>query len=480
MAGFRIEGNTSANVAEVNSSNELKTALSNVVANIGGVRLQSENDAGTLSGSAYLKSPETSSDYRLRTGLDTLKFSDTFNAVAQNTQLWSYTAATMTMTMPGSGYLQIGTVQGTTSSHGTFLRTFQYFPLYGASAIAVESKLGLFTADLVAGEVFIWGLGLPTGAVTPPTDGVYFKLTSAGLIGELIYNGVATQTGVLPFTPTLAEIDKYQLIVGEDEIEFWVNDNFLGEVEIPSANGQPFMGGSLPAFFHKYNTGSVTNTNTVRVTDITVSIMDIATFQPWAHQLANMSQQGLFGQNGHTQGKTTIWTNNTAPTAAALTNTAAAFTGLGGIVAVLPTLTANNDGKLITYQNPASTINISGKNLCITRIRIDGAVSVILAGGPVIYAFALAVGHTATSLATTETANFVTGTTHAPRILPLGIQSYAATAAVGTTATAVNIDLATPIVVRPGEFLDIVARNIGTVTTTGAITFTISIGSYWE
>lgn len=481
-------GNDSAGIANVDTNYNLKVALPQVTTPsdvdgtpyVGAVRIFSENDPGTATGTAYLKSSETSTDFRQRVGIDTVLFTDTFNASTQNTQNWSYTFSTMTASQPGNGYLQLGTVQGTTSAHGCFLRSFQFFPLIGTAPLAVEFTGGIFTSALSAGEVFITGLGLPTTANVAPTDGVWFKITNAGLIGEISYNGVVTQSGVFNFTPTLGANASYVMVVGEKEIEFWVNDEFQGHLDIPVANGQPFMVGALPVFTQRYNTGTVSNTAIIRLTDVTVSLMDIASNKPWSHQMAGMGQHCLFGQNGHTQGKTTLWTNNTAPTAVALTNTTAAFTGLGGIVAVLPTLTANNDGKLITYQNPTPTINLTGRNLYLTRVTLNGAVSVVLAGGAVIYAFALAVGHTNTSLATTESASFATGTTHAPRIMPIGMQSYAVNAAVGTIGGGIDINFDTPICVRPGEFVDIIARNIGTVTTTGAITFTISVGGYWE
>lgn len=463
----------------LDANSNVKVALPTAHAQVGGVRLFSENDDGSATGSAYLKSPETSPDYRLRVGTDTVLFTDTFNATTQNTSLWAYAAATLTCTQPG-GYLQFGTVQGTAATHGAFMRTFQYFPLVGTSALSVEFTGGNFTASLVANELFLAGLGLPSAAGTAPLDGVYFKLTNAGLIGELMYNGVATQTGTLMASLPLANMSKFAIVVGEREIEFWADDILLGEIEVPAANGQPFMTGSLPVFMQKYCSGVVANTATIRVTDVTVSLMDLATVKPWSHQVAGMGQHALFGQNGHTQGKTTLWTNNTAPTAVALTNTAAAFTGLGGIVAVLPTLAANNDGKLITYQNPVPTINLTGRNLYITRVTLNGGVSVVLAGGPVVYACALAVGHTATTLATAETASFATATTHAPRIMPLGMQTYPATAAVGTLGGNIDLNFDTPVCVRPGEFVDVILRNIGVVTTTGAITFAVSIGGYWE
>jgi sulfotransferase len=43
-----------------------------------------------------------------------------------------------------------------------------------------------------------------------------------------------------------------------------------------------------------------------------------------------------------------------------------------------------------------------------------------------------------------------------------------------------SLSLLTPIVVRPGEFVQLIARNLGTVTTTGAITITATFDGYWE
>lgn len=466
--------------ANLDAAGNQKVALSNTPANIGGVRLMSENDSGGVTGTPFLRSPETSPDYRLRVGTDTVLLTDSFNATTQNTNLWSYTAATLTCTQPG-GYLQFGTVQGTASAHGAFVRSFQYFPVVGTAPLSVEFSGSANTAALVANEVFYAGLGLPSAGGVAPTDGCWFKMTSAGLFGELQYNGGSVVQVTLQNTQiSLATNAKFSMVVGEDEIEFWVDDVLFGSITVPAGTGQPFMQGALPVFMQKLCTGVVSNTNVIRITDITVSLLDLQTAKPWMHQLAGQGQHALFGQNGHTQGKTSLWANNTAPTAVALTNTAAAFTGLGGIVAVLPTLAANSDGKLITYQNPVPTINITGRNLYITRVTLQGAVSVVLAGGPVIYAYALAVGHTATSLATGETASFATATTHAPRIMALGMESYPATAAVGAIGTGIDLNFDSPLVVRPGEFVDIIARNIGTVTTTGAITIVISVGGYWE
>lgn len=482
MAGFRIEGNTSGSVAEVTSGGDLRVALSNTAANIGGVRLLTQNDPGTLTITPYLKAPETSPDSRLRVGMDTVLFTDTFNATTQNTNLWSYAFVILTASQPGAGTLNFGTVQGTAATHGAYMRTFQYFPLVGTAAISVEVTFGQANSALLANEVWAVGLGTPVAAGTLPTDGVYLQLSSSGLIGVIAYSGTITQTGTLLALASLVvgNIDKYTIITGEREVEFWYNDIFLGELPIPAATGQAFQQAAQPVFLQKLCNGAVTNTNTMRVGDVSVTLLDVAINQPYPHTLSVGGRSGNIGQNGSTPGKTSIWTNNTAPTAVALTNTTAAFTGFGGIAAILPTLAVNTDGIIFSYQNPVPSINITGRNLVITGISIDGVVSVVLAGGPVIYAYAIAYGHTAVSLATAETGSFVTGTTHSPRIVPIGVASYAAAAAVGATGGGAYLKLYTPIVVRPGEFVQLIARNLGTVTTTGAITIVASFDAYFE
>lgn len=452
-------------------------------AGVGGVRLFSENDAGEVTGTPYLKSPETSSDFRLRVGMDTIILDDTFNGLTQNTSKWFYANSTMTAAMPGAGTLNFGVVQGTAAGHGAFLRSFQYMPLFGASGLAIEFHLGQFTAAMIANEIFRAGLGNVTTAGVAPTDGAWLEFTAGGTVLVMSYNGTITQSGVLESNAALAvgSLYHYCLVLGNSEIAVWKDDVLLGEMSIPLSTAQPFLQGALPFFMQKACTGTVSNTNTMRVSDATISQLDILTNKDWGVARSLAGKSGFVGQNGQTQGKTTIWANNTAPTAVALTNTTAAFTGLGGIAAVLPTLAAASDGVVFNYLNPVPTINITGRNLVIRGVQVQGAVSVVLAGGPVIYAYAVAFGHTALSLATGETASFANNTAHAPRIVPLGIETYAATAAVGTLGSqGLSLQLANPIVVRPGEYVAIVARNIGVVTTTGAITILATFDSYWE
>jgi hypothetical protein len=176
-------------------------------------------------------------------------------------------------------------------------------------------------------------------------------------------------------------------------------------------------------------------------------------------------------------GTTALYSNSLAAGAGlAATNTTAALgSGLGGQFTVLPTLAVGTDGIISSFQNPAAAAAVQGRTLYIRGVRIQGAVVVALTGGNVLYAYSLAFGHTAVSLATAEAAG-----TKAPRRIPLGYENYVVTAPAGTLGQGVYMAFNAPIAVNPSEFVQIVAKNMGVVTTLGAISIQITFDSYWE
>jgi hypothetical protein len=188
------------------------------------------------------------------------------------------------------------------------------------------------------------------------------------------------------------------------------------------------------------------------------------------------------GQDGDTMGSLGVAVNAAPAAAAALVNATAAaqFTGLGGVAQVLPTLASGTDGILFSYQNPVPAAGVPGKTLVVTGLSIDAIVTTALTGGPCAYVMTAAFGHTAVSLATTETGSFVTATTKAPRRVTLGCLGFVATAAIGAGGNRIIVQFKSPLVINPGEFFAITARNLGTVTTLGAIAFAAMIDHYFE
>lgn len=483
-----LKGGASSDLASVDSNKQLKvvTGQATTPASVGATRIFSENDNGAVSGTAYLKSPETSSDYRLRVGLDTLLFTDTFNSAAQNTGLWKHTFTTMTMTQ-SAGFLNVNAAgTSTVANNSAFLQSFRHFPLIGASGLYVELT-GQITAQPVANEVFMAGLGIAVAAAEP-TDGCYFKLTSGGLVGVLAYNGTRVETGVLIASGGIPVNTnaKYVLVIGEREVEFWVDDKFLGEIDIPAANGQPFMTTALPLFIQKYNSGIIGSSPNmiIKIGDITVSVADLHTSKTWSDQMAGIGQSSTQGQNGGTMGTTALYPNATAATTvtgAALSQSAAIATGLGGqagIIAAVPGI----DGIVTGFQVPVGGVNQTPRTLYITDIRIDATnIGAAVATTASVISWSLSYGSTALALNTADTATFVNNTTKSHRRIPLGLQSWIVGAGIGSPAEAIQISFNTPIVVNPGEYVCLVAKFIQGTATASQVIWTVSmINGYYE
>jgi hypothetical protein len=205
---------------------------------------------------------------------------------------------------------------------------------------------------------------------------------------------------------------------------------------------------------------------------------------------SSYAQTGLVGTTGNTA---VAVANAAAITATVGSNTAAASTGLGGYYACTATNmgVALNNTIMNTYQNPAFPIAAgaatNGRNLVITGIRISPmVVTTLIAGGGIVVNWWVAVGNTAATHATTDTAGTTTLGTKSPRIIPLGvIDVVAANAAVGTVATRHGDSyyaLETPIVVHPGEFISVGTKTLQATAaiTAGVLTGAVGYGGYWD
>lgn len=491
--GFPIKNGVQTDEVSVNVNKQLSVILETDVENkpqyVGAVKTFSENDPGTKTGTPYLKSPESSQDYRLRVGMDTVLFSHTFNATTQNTGLWKHLFTTMTMTQ-SAGFLNINaTGTSTVAGNSAILQTWRYFPLIGTAPICVEFT-GSITLYPTVNEVFLCGLGVGV-ASAPPIDGVWFELTSAGLKGCVRYNSGVVDT--LDLITNVNDIplntnSKYAMIIGERGVEYWIDDVLYGEQIIPNAQGQAFLSTSLPLFIQKYNNALVGSSPNmiVKISDTTVTLMDIATNKTWAGQLAS-SGLGLQTLDGgtYTNGAQQVqWSNTTLPTAAAATNTTAALGAfLGGIFQMNAAATSTTDVIISMYQNPLGGVNQTGRVMHIRGIKVDivNAGAANSATVPTTIALALGWGATAASLATTEAGSFVNNTTKIRRPQPIGAIGLPISAVIGQQGSSVQFDFEAPIIVNPGEFVGIFGKILsGAATASQVLQFVISPNLYYE
>lgn len=485
MSGIRVEGNTSGNVAEVDTSGNLKVTLPTSIAQAGYDINIVEVDSGSITGTPLRRSPYVTQSRRLAVGLDTPIFDYTFNATAQDTGVWRYQAATMTATQSG-GAVVFNNSNTLTATTGCSLSSWRYFQLLGGSPLRVSVTLQV-TAAFLAGQIWESGLFVPTNT-TQPADGVYFRYTNSGLVGVLNYAGVETTTGVLLLAMTPSSTVNFVISVGESSVEFWADLGngtvLLGTQALPAAQSDPFSAVALPLTTQFRNGSTVSGSPVAQLkwTDANVIQRNLQLAMPYSQQMALQKGTGQ-GLSGGTQGSLASYANNVAAGAgAALSNTATLVTGLGGQASVLPTLTAGTDGIVCSYQNPVGTTTQTPRTFVCTGVKVQGGVTTLLSGGAVLYAYSLAYGHTAVSMATGEGASFSTSpTTKAPRRIPLGYETYASAAAVGTmgSVAGVTMTFTSPIIINPGEFIAVCAKNLGVVTSAGVITILVAYDGYW-
>lgn len=484
MAGLRIEGSVTGNVAEVDAGNNLRVTLPQLDLYAGKSVIMGQQGDGTYTGGVpSRRSPRVSANFRLAVGEDTPLFEYSFNSTTQDTGQWKFQQTTMAAAQSG-GFLQMNSGSIGTTTTGVYMQTWRYFPVFvaGGTRCIFSGQLNLAVPSNQLTE-----LGLFVGTITTaPADGVYMRITNAGVTGVMNFNG--TETTTLFDTAIVAAAMgpnvnfEAEIVIYNDVVSFYISGNLLGTMSVASANPFPFLTATLPLCIQHRNAGTVTSPAQYKCGYASVSQVDANVNLPFAHQQTLQGLNCSQGTSGNTQGSTALYTNSLAAGAGvAPTNTTAALgTGLGGQFSAQPTLAAGTDGIISSFQVPAGSVAIRPRVLMITGIKIQGLVTTALTGGPVYYAYSLAYGHTAVSLATAEGTAFTTSpTTKAARRIALGYETYVVTAPVGTVGQGVYMAFNSPVAVNPGEFVQVVAKNQGTVTSAGVICLLITVDGFW-
>jgi hypothetical protein len=483
--------------ADVTSTGRLKIAqevdaYGAGAADVGSVRVMGEVDAGSVTDAIILRPMEVDADYRVRMSQDHILDEEVFNYTAQNTGKHNLAATTMASTFT-AGQWTTNSGNITTTTTGVQLSTYAFFPVTGTTTLSLDAELA-FSAPPTTNTFVEWGLGVPGGATAAPTDGVFFRLSSAGLQGISSFNGTETSTGVFPLSGgagvwAYTNNKRYQFIAYQSEVEavFWVNDGtgavMLGRIALPTAQPRMSMAASAQTFFkHSIRGGAAGGALQclVGAYNVRQGGTNITTVAGTMGSRMLGAYQGL---SGGTMGSLAAYANSTNPTAAAPSNTALTANlpnGLGGQGAVIAAAAAVTDGIWASYQVPAGTVNVQGRRLVMRGVRIDAVnTGAAVATTATTVQFSLAFGHTSVSLATAEAA-----TTKAPRRLAVGYMTWPVGAAIGAQPQngAIFLDLGdAPMFVNPGEFVQLVGKFlVGTATASQVINFTWQPVYGWE
>lgn len=477
-----------ANVAKVDANGSVQVSGPATKSQAGFIGLGARVDDGTITGTPRVNRIYATEGGSLRVAPAILLWDDTFNATAQNTGKYTFTATTQTGAQAG-GYLLLNNSAITTINTNSGFQTFRTFPLFARAELRC-GVAAMLTQTPQANNLIEFGLfSAVLSTRVAPLDGVFWRYNAAGeLRGVVNYNGTETQTAAIT-APSANVNHDYLIVCQTDFVLFYIDDVLRAVITVLTdapTLGQPMSMATQPFTARTYIGGSAPSLATqFKISDVFISILGNDINRPWSEQKAGMGHMAYQGQNGGTMGTTANTLNGATPAAAALTNTAASAgspVGLGGLAHVLPTLAAGTDGILFSFQNPVGSVTQTPRNLVIRGVNLSGAVDLVLTGGPLVLAYSLAYGHTAISMATAEAASFASATTKAPRRVWLGVQSTIAAAVAGTALgpgpLAVRFD--SPVVVAPGEFVAITVRNQGTVTSAGSIVVAAAFDAYFD
>jgi hypothetical protein len=475
--------------ANLDVGGNVKTSLTLDPLYMGGTRQFNENDTGDITGTPWLFSSEVDTDFRLRVSQDLVLDEEQFNYVSQNTGKHNFLATTMTGAWSAG---QFSTNASSIVTTGTACQLVSYatFPCVGTQTLSCDMELG-FSAQPNANTFVEFGLAMAGAQGSAPTDGCFFRLSSAGLQGILSNNGTETSTGVFPLADGTGVWEyqnnkKYQFIcyLGGVAAYFWVNDglstNLLGSIPLPLGQGRLVMSTGLQFMLkHRITGGAAGSILQAQLGAYNVRLGGSNITSTVSTQ-GNRIYGSYQGHGGGTQGSLANYTNSTNPTAVVPTNTTAALgTGLGGQFWETATLAVNTDGIICSYQVPILATSTGGRRLVIRGVGLTSYIQTLIAGAPFIAQYSLAFGHTAVSLATAESAS-----AKAPRRIALPFTqeitlNQAASTLVKQASAFCDFGDA-PIFVNQGEFIQLVTKHIGTAATAGVIGHTVTFIYGWE
>jgi hypothetical protein len=465
---FKVVGDTSGNVAEVdsvknllvttpqslNSTNSTKVGYTFIAAGPNNRALTSYGPMG-----------------RLATGVQTMEIFDPIDGTAVNSNIWNQPApTTFTIAQSGTtGYMVLNSGSSVAVNAQCQINSIKRIQLINTFVPTVRI---LFKTPNVpqANATIELGYGTASGT-TAATDGAFFTWNSSGEFRCVtIFNSVVQQSAVLT-APTVNVNHTAHITFRGTKVEFWIDEVLVAEVTNASGNPNPTSSSRVPLFARIYN-GAISPVTAPELHIGAVSLWrnDLNTNKLWPTQMSAIGR-GAYQSPVTTFIQTANHANSTSPTSATLSNTAAGYTTLGGRFQFAAPAGAATDFALFGFQVPADF------QLIVTGLRIDAVnTGAAVATTATILDWGLGINSSAVSLATTDTA-----TTWAPRRIPLGMQSWILGAAIGAPVETLYMQFDTPLVVDGGRFFHVILQvPVGTATASQVIRGDVVINGYFE
>jgi hypothetical protein len=475
---IKIQGDGGTNV-EVDSGKRLLVNVATDADEAGFATLVTESDPGAVMGSRDIIIPEATADHSLRITGDNLVGWHIFNGAAIQTNIHVQQLTTFTTTQSG-GVVVINSGNSTTASAIGRLTSYRHFRVLGGTTTYVQFRLRTING-YVANKTIEVGAGFATGT-TAPTDGVYFRWTPTGDLRCIVnVNGVEQETIVSNASTNYADntIHTYLIEWAHTQVKFWIDSVQVSEIATPANTPGATLTLSYPVTMRVYNAG-VAPPSAPRLEVASWQVFESGSNTARRDELVAClnSRNSIHGFEGATTiGQSAQWANSSEPSNATLSNTAAGYATLGGTFAFAAPAGAATDYALFGYLVETATATRPAPNLVISGVRIAAVnQGAAVATTATIVHWAIAVGSTAVSLATTDSS-----TARGPKRLPLGIQSWVVGAAIGVAANDIFVPFGAPLVCEPGCYVHIICRvPVGTATASQIIRGVVMINAHWD
>lgn len=423
------------------------------------------NDAG--------ESPKyTENGYQV-VSLDSLLFTEQVDGSALNTNMWTNSTLTQTVTQ-GSGFITLNAALSVVINTYAILQSIKALPLYGHLPLSVLIR-GKVNITPIANATIELGLGVAT-TTSAPTDGAFFRWAPDGTFKAVINNaGTETTTNITTFPSTTNE-HLYQIDIVEDQVQFFIDDALVAVVPVPATQAYPFNAGRQTVFARTLN-GAVSPATApqLAIGQVNVVQQDLNQNKLWKEVLVSLGRGGYQSPTVFTQ--TANHANSTDPSSATLSNTAAGYTTFGGRYQFAAVAGASTDYALFGFQVPA------GFQLYLTGITVNCVLTgAAIATTATLLDWSLGLNASAVSLATAESPP----ATWSPRRIPLGSHGFPLAAPngpmqIGDSPSDLVRTFDPPLIVDGGRFFHVIVEvPVGTATGSQVFRGNVTPVGYYE
>lgn len=416
------------------------------------------------------------SDGSIPTGTQ-LTFMDCIEGSALNTNLWTNTNTTMTISQ-ATGYILLNAGSSVATTVGSILYSNKSFSLTPRGRIIYRARVrntAHYSNNLL--ELGLSSLqsataaGVATGAVwRKDGTGQYVPVISpvngTETLGTPISDGtfrafVAVTDYALFEVEICAPYCIFRILTAGGVL---INEQTLSL----AASSQGFQATHVNAMVRNYNAGATGTAVQTYIGAVAVYIADHDMCKPWQQIMSSMALNSLASPTAYTQ--LANWSNSAAPTTRTLANGSAAESTLGGLLVANSMAGGATDLIMFGWANPAPY------NFYFTGIRFDPPLNQVVAVATTATVFIYGM-----SINCTAPANLGSGTHF--RVGLGGTHVGAVGLAANTQFSGPQIAWypKTPLCVTPGRGVVLFCRAlVGTATATETFLWNVGIDGYFE